>query len=309
MLIFFRRRSASPPPAPPPVEAVTEIIVRESASFGREDYDLPTGVVMFVNDMLEAFYLPEELPREAMVAYYLDYYVAQVNNGGHGQFAGNSGWKPEVNALIREGLERLGLDDAAAIFADFERFAEQEPERFAAAAEACGFDGTAEITSEFDDRFYAGPTKSITAANSAWLRGLANLRAVPDDLYAAEIEALAALNTQRQAREAEAKRLAAERRAADPLIQAMIYLAERADPPLEFLHWRAGHPYESGGHKGTRFGVATSGGSAMIYFFPHIAMLWINGAEDPAVRLPFETVERHVRRKTRQSLSKAVFDL
>lgn len=307
MFSFLRRRTAAPAAPLPPAEPVTEIVVGEGAYRGGEDYDLPTGVVMFVNDMLAAFYRPDELPREAMIAYYLDYYAAEVNNGGHAQFAGNSGWNPEVNGYIREGLERLGLDDAASIFADFERFADEQPERFAAAAEGCGFDGTWQITQPFDDRFYAGPTRSIVAANSAWLRGLPILRVVPDDRYRAEIEALAERNPQRAVRQAEATRLEARRREADPLFQAMSYLAGRAEPPLEFLGWRAAYPIESDGRKGMQFGVDTSAGAGMVYVFPDVALLVLAGEDAPAARLRFGKLRRHVRRKTGQDLAAAVF--
>lgn len=312
MLSFLRRRAGGPPPIVlPAVEPVTEIIVSESsyrAAGKYADYDLAAGVVTFVNDMLgEGQYLRDEIPREAFIAYHLDYYVGQVNNGGHAQFAGNSGWKAEANADIRDGLALIGEHEAAAIFADFERFAEANPEAFAEAAEGCGFEGTWRHTEAFDTRFYAGPGTSIPASSAAWLRGLPILRPVPDADYAAEIEKLAERNWQRGPRRAEAERLAAEARAMDPLIQAFTYLAAQAKPPLEFHYWRAGYHCESGDRKGMQYGVDTSGGGGIVYIFRDVAMLWLNGAEREASGMRFKELERHVRRKTGKSLAEVVF--
>lgn len=312
MVSFFRRRPGAPPPILlPDVEPVAEIVVPESlyrSTGDYADYDIASGVVGFVNDMLgKAQYRRDELPREAFMAYHVDYYVAQVNNGGHAQFAGNSGWKAEVNADIRDGLAAIGEHEAAANFAAFERFAEERPEAFAQAAEGCGFDGTWKHTEAFDDAFFTGPTKSIVAANAAWLRRLPIIHPVPDSDYPAEIDRLAERNWQRGARQAEAERLAAEARAMDPLIQAFSYLAAQARPPLEFLGWRAGYPFESGHRKGMQYGVDTSGGGATVYVFRDVAMLWLTGAEREAAGVTFKELERHVRRRTGKNLADVVF--
>ena len=312
MLSFLRRRSGGPPPPLlPGVEPVTEIVVTESsyrATGQYADYDLAAAVVRFVTDMLaEGQYLRDELPREAFIAHHLDYYVGQVNNGGHAQFAGNSGWRAEVNADIRDGLALIGEQAAAAIFAECERIAAEQPKAFAKAAEGCGFAGTWQLMEALDTAFYAGPGKSIPAANAAWLRRLPIVRVVPDVDYPAEIERLAAQNWQRGARQAAAERQAAEARARDPLIQAFTHLAAQARPPLTFLHWRAGYHCEDGGREGMQYGVDTNAGGGIVYLFPDLALLWLNGAEAPAAELSFKALERHVQQKTGQSLARVVF--
>lgn len=309
--IFRRRSGGAPPILLPAVDPVAEIVVQESSyrSTGDyADYDVAAAVIRFVNDMVEkGQYRRGELPREAFIAYHVDYYVAQVNNGGHAQFAGNSGWKAEVNADIREGLALIGEREAAAIFADFERFAAEHPEAFAEAAEGGGFDGTARHTEALDKRFFAGPTTSIVAANARWLRALPIVRPVPDREYPAEIERLAARNWQRRARQEEAERLAAEAQAMDPLIQAFTHLAAQAKPPLEYLYWRAGHASTEGGRDGMQYGIETSGGGAMVYIFPDAAMLFLRGSQEPAAGMRFKDLERHVRKRTGKSLAEVVF--
>lgn len=72
------------------------------------DADAPAArlqaVVMYVNRMLEAHWLPEELPRAAMVAYYVDCYADQVATNGIARFVAHCRWEPFVVACVREGL-------------------------------------------------------------------------------------------------------------------------------------------------------------------------------------------------------------
>jgi hypothetical protein len=52
-----------------------------------------------------------ELPRTSANAYLVPFYVAQVKNGGHGQYLGNGRRHRGFLDLVDEGLERLGARD------------------------------------------------------------------------------------------------------------------------------------------------------------------------------------------------------
>ena len=55
-------------------------------------YHMSAAIVDYVNDVQQAgVFARHEMPAKAMQAYHADYYLAQVNNGGHSQFIGNSG--------------------------------------------------------------------------------------------------------------------------------------------------------------------------------------------------------------------------
>jgi hypothetical protein len=163
---------------------------------GATPYDLPMYVSMFVSHALRsAMYRHDELPREALLASHVFDYMGEVNNGGHAQFVGNTGWDPDFRADVREGLAVLGLDEAARIFADLEAFAKAEPQRFrhiggmGSAALANLFRPGSEPETidpyfhELDDRFYKGVGESIPAVVSAWLRTRPWLRVLPDAEY------------------------------------------------------------------------------------------------------------------------------
>ena len=94
---------------------LTTVIVRrtavEAASKPDEGYHLTEAIVSYVNDMQQVgVYAARELPAKAMQAYHADYYLAEVNNGGHSQFIHNSGealW-PTVSADALAGLAAMG---------------------------------------------------------------------------------------------------------------------------------------------------------------------------------------------------------
>lgn len=180
---------------PVPVAPVTSIIIPQSSFDNADTHSVPMAVVDFVNFMMrEAMYRRNEIPNEALLSYHVDYYLAQVNNGGHGQFAGNSGWQEATIVDIQYGLLAMGLDEALEVFEGLMLFAHEDPDRFVAAAEAGGFGDIDPIIKDLDDRFFAGPSKQILAGNDHWLRTEAPLEIVPDTEHRARMAALADAN-------------------------------------------------------------------------------------------------------------------
>ena len=75
----------------------------------------------FVNALFEELLEPEEVSHDALLSYYVDYYLAEVNNGGFAQFVYNTGWKPRVVALVKEGLSAIGAVKHAELFLEGDR--------------------------------------------------------------------------------------------------------------------------------------------------------------------------------------------
>lgn len=83
---------------PPPWLALRQLIEADDPAARIQ------AVVLYVNRMLEAHWLPEELPRAAMVAYYVDFYADQVATAGIPRFIAACRWDPFVVGCISEGL-------------------------------------------------------------------------------------------------------------------------------------------------------------------------------------------------------------
>src|SRR5882757_3673928 len=115
--MFGRRSVVDTPPSRCPF-----IIVRQSSlDDGADRYALVQDIVNFVNHAtLEVMFHRDELPQDALRAFHVDYYIAQVNNGGHGQFAHNSRWDEAVLRDIVEALAAIGVAEATEIFKSFQ---------------------------------------------------------------------------------------------------------------------------------------------------------------------------------------------
>ncbi|NPD15702.1 DUF4375 domain-containing protein [Xinfangfangia sp. D13-10-4-6] len=75
------------------------------------NYAAAAALVDFANSAMHAaLILPTEIPAELFWLYWTDYYIAQVNNGGHSQFFGNSAKQPgkaNIPVLASEGLSLI----------------------------------------------------------------------------------------------------------------------------------------------------------------------------------------------------------
>src|SRR5262245_9600176 len=112
-MIFGKRKlfgAASPAEVEP---IVKELFLTRGAAERSDPYERSSCNVQFVNYMLGAGqFQPVEMIQEPIWSYQVDYYLAQVNNGGHGQYVGNSGittgkMGPTIEATQR-GLAAIG---------------------------------------------------------------------------------------------------------------------------------------------------------------------------------------------------------
>ena len=193
MPLFGRRASAAKSTTPRQTQGaqLQRITLAKSRMDSTDPYDPVGGVVAYINGCLEiALLKPHELPQEAVQAYYCDYYLAQVNNGGHAQFFSNLGKHcTEVLPVIPKGLDAMGADQHAQIFREAEAW-------LTANGPMKGMRERPEPLSDLDTRFFAveGGTEAFIALNSAWIRSWSSLDIVEDDAYDAIIKQLPMLN-------------------------------------------------------------------------------------------------------------------
>lgn len=139
-------------------------------------------------------YVEHELPTELIQVRYADYYLEQVNNGGHSQFVGNSGAKLANNiehALA--GLRNMGARRQVEILTQLKAWIEANPTE---AALQKGFgEFRAPYLDELDERFYdAEERSSIGDLCASWIQRWSNLEIVDDDRFVDRMRALGAQN-------------------------------------------------------------------------------------------------------------------
>src|SRR5262249_51011548 len=177
---------------------LTTVVVRRAALDRAKQpgkaYDLVYAVVEYVNHLQrEGVYHAREMPAPALQAYHADYYLAQVNNGGHSQFIANTGANLlTTSADALAGLKAMGADAQHRILGEMIAWAKANPQE---AAAQNGFSVRAKLLDELDPRFYEAEKQTSMIDRSArWIAGWSDLRVVEDSQYAAEIHRLAQVN-------------------------------------------------------------------------------------------------------------------
>jgi hypothetical protein len=249
----------------------------------------------------------DELPQDALRAFHVDYYIAQVNNGGHGQFAYNSRWDEQVLRDIGEGLTAIGVAEATEIFRSFQTYAVLEPARFQQTFDGSGFGAIDPFVEKLDQRFYAGAGDALAKALRAWLARLPSLRPLHDSDYREAMQNLPAQNPERAARNAANAAELEQRRAEDPIHQTIRFVCHVSPPGMRFEQLLSASPISSPDQSSTGVGfrIVTDRGLATIYAFEDRAMLWLEGEAKPHGKVPMAMVDAFLARQG-LALSEAV---
>ena len=179
------------------------IVSSESLASSAAD-DLLESNATVVNALRGEHLRDDEISRTAMKSYYVDYYLAQVNNGGFAQFVFNTRWSAPVVDLVREGLKDIGATRHLALFdegaASVSRLGDEKLKLYLEGEELRS-DPDGDALHTINDRFFAlAKVENLIALNAAWLRRQPSLRPLPAERLQQEIERRAAAVPDRAAR-------------------------------------------------------------------------------------------------------------
>jgi hypothetical protein len=153
--------------------------------------DIVSSNIEVVNALFGEHLRADEIAPDALRSYYVDYYLAQVENGGFSQFVYNSHWSPVMNGFIREGLAAMRAMRHLALFNESAALVEKlGAERLPTflEGELFGTNPTRDALNINNDRFYAlTETEDLIALNAAWLRSLPGLKVMTAAEITAEI--------------------------------------------------------------------------------------------------------------------------
>ena len=211
MMPFMSHAQSKPMAILTPEDSI--VVSRESVR-SDEAYDVIQSNIHFVNALFAEHLRPEEVSHDALLSYYVDYYLAQVNNGGFSQFVYNSRWRPGVIDRVREGLKVMGAKQNLALFEEgasgVSALGQAKLKTFFG-SEYFGENPARDGLNSIDDRFFALQKKEdLIRLNSAWLKGHPKLVVLSEADLKKEVARRAAAVPDRAARAKEA--LAAEPR-------------------------------------------------------------------------------------------------
>lgn len=152
-----------------------DAVVVSNASFrSDEPSDIVESNISFINALFEEYLTADEVSSDALRSYYVDYYLAQVNNGGFSQFVYNSRWSPQCIAYVREGMRAMNAKQHLEAFEGaarlVEQFGQDRLEEYFA-SEYFGENSDRDDLNAPNDRFTKVEKKEdLLALNAAWLR-------------------------------------------------------------------------------------------------------------------------------------------
>ncbi|MBE1283525.1 MAG: DUF4375 domain-containing protein [Rhodobacteraceae bacterium] len=204
---------------------------------------LVQAVVNYVNFMINTGrFNRTELPPGAIQAYHCDYYLAQVNNGGHAQFVGNCGGNLSFTLPdIVDGLTAMKAKEHLKLAKKMARWVKKNPDE---AEEQTGFEGgiAPELAALDAPFFELEKDHSITLMNARWIATWEHLEVVEDAKFEAVLNSSADMNPHKQTREAAAQVAQIAVCLSDPLRLGLGMAAGRIRP-AEAMTWIGGGSY------------------------------------------------------------------
>lgn len=187
---------------------IKEILIRRSIFDSGDHGRLVKGVVDFWNDLQDyGAFTRYEVPLPLLQSYHVDYYDAQVKNGGHEQFVSNGKWADYLVDDVDLGLVAMGADEYSRIFKAVRALVDGDNELRASAMIRGGFDdlGGAGPVDErmraYDGKFFElSRSMDLRDLNGKRLRSLDIVRVVRDGEWIGEVNNLIATNPLREAR-------------------------------------------------------------------------------------------------------------
>ncbi len=133
------------------------VIVSDQSVANADPCAIVYSNIELVNALFGEHLRADEIAPDALRSYYVDYYLAQVNNGGFSQFVYNSHWSPLMNGFIRDGLAAMKAVGHLALFNENAAFLDRlGADRLQAFFESEYFDSNPErdALDANNDRFY-----------------------------------------------------------------------------------------------------------------------------------------------------------
>jgi hypothetical protein len=183
------------------------VVSRESLA-SKDQRAVIDSSIDFVNALLREHLRPNEISRDAWRSYYVDYYLAQVENGGFSQFVYNSKWERRVVEFVREGLKAIGAKQHLVLFEEGEALATSFGARLRAffSSSYFGRNRNRDRLDVVTDRFYKlTETENLESLNAAWLRSLPGLEVLPESEIPKAVAVRAAAISDREQRAADAR--------------------------------------------------------------------------------------------------------
>jgi hypothetical protein len=243
-----------------------KILINKELYYGKEKYDRVTGLTDFVNLLFENYFYQQEIPKEVLESYYVDYYNQEVIHGGIAQFVYNSKWKSEVVNHVFNGLGNIGAKKHAELFEKLIHTANELGERLNQFLESDYFQENIkerEILNQFNKQFFSvDEMEDLVECNWQYIGNFKNIEAVDSETWSPRMEDIFKSLPDRVEREKEAERMAKENESEEE--KKIEQILEKAGQELLFINGI--NPGERDGQIVYEWHVTTSTGDHYVIF-------------------------------------------
>lgn len=167
-----------------------KIIVSETSYNSNDPYDVIHSNISVVNLLNEEGFEEENIHEDSIISYYLDYYMAQYSNGNFSQFVWNSGWSPELNRDIEEGLRKVGAQKNLTLFLEqctkVESLEDGELEKYLKS----DYFGPNKTRDKLKNSSFYSLEEDLIVLHSQWLKNHPDLQVLSIDEMFSELEKL-----------------------------------------------------------------------------------------------------------------------
>ncbi|KAA8731677.1 DUF4375 domain-containing protein [Acinetobacter qingfengensis] len=163
---------------------LNHILVTQESLDQTEPNCIVENNIDILNALFERYVQAEEVPQAALQSYYIDYYLAQIENGGFAQFVYNTGWHPDIIQWIEDGLQAIGADRHLQLFKQnseiLHQFTPDQLEQFLE-GEYFGENQQRDTLNAFDETFYRlNEQENLATLNQEWLKQHPLLKAIAE---------------------------------------------------------------------------------------------------------------------------------
>lgn len=170
------------------------IVVSEKSYKSEDEDEIIYSNIDFVNSLFQEYVYAEEVSDDALKSYYVDYYLAQLENGGFSQFVYNSGWEKNTVRYVREGLGEIGASGNLALFnrlaSVLDGMGAERIEQYLN-GEYFGINEERDILDSFYEEFDdLEESEDLASLNSRWLRQHEKLEVLKEEEYQEKIRSI-----------------------------------------------------------------------------------------------------------------------
>lgn len=158
---------------------LNKILVSETAFNDIDPSKVIASNISVLNVLQEEGAELEELHDDAIISYFVDYYLTQYKEGDFSQFVHHSQWHEDLNQNLIIGLEKIGATKHLELFNELcEKVDEIDEETLDAFIEN-DFAESPEIIEFLNNNTFFDIDEDLVALNSKWLKNHPDLKALP----------------------------------------------------------------------------------------------------------------------------------